>query len=309
MPDYIRGENITLIANYLDGNSSPILTGVSGVNLDIYYYTTSGTKNFYVQSGTMVQSTGVDTNRFIYGWTVPLTTPITNHVADYRAMYSGINVQYSDIFGVTVIPASTGIYVGATHVSGTIITISGTGINGASVMVSNLVNGVVLTSTATDISGNYSVYLDDGNYLVLASAAGYASNSVAQTVPTGLTSFLFAPISLVGGVGTGSILISDTYQWIDQNDGGTYGLENLKVSLYVKTGSNLLTQPIGTTRTDVSGTFTLNAADGEYVLRIEGNGPNNTVYNTCYDIEVSDAYSTSSPLGFRYEGTSQYAFL
>jgi hypothetical protein len=145
--------------------------------------------------------------------------------------------------------------------------------------------------------------------MVLASATNYLSNSSANTVPTLVSNFAFPDIVLISSAGVGSITISDTYDYIDEATQQQLPLQNLKVSLYASTGAVTLSRALSSTRTDASGTFVLLAAAGDYVLRIEGNGPNNMVFDTAYDIEVSDAFTGGTPEGFRYKGTSQYAFI
>lgn len=309
MPDYFRGENISLVANYLDATSSPIISGISGNTVDVYYYTTSGTKAYEVTSGTMIQDSSY-LNRFFYNFQIPASAPVTNHIANYTALFSGLTIQSTDVFGVIPSTTSSGsIYAGTVLVSGSVVNISGTGIDNAAVQAALLSNGQVVAATVTDISGNYNIYLNPGDFLLLASAQYYISNSVAQTVPTGMTTFNFGAITLTSSVGNGAVTISDTYTYVDPNDGLTYGLDNLKVSLFTRMSSALITQPLAVTRTDISGTFAMTANGGEYILRLEGNGPHNTVFDTAYDIEVSDAFTSGTPLGFRYEGTSQYKFI
>jgi hypothetical protein len=308
MPDYFRGETISLTANYLDSGSSPINTGISGNTVDVYYYTSSGSKNFYVTSGTMTQDVDYP-NRFFYMWQIPATAPVTNYTAQYNALMSGNIIQSTDVFGVSQAVATTGIVVGSVTVSGSIVDISGTGIQNAYVQVADFSSSQIITSTTTNASGVYYVYLDPADYIVVAGASTYLSNSVAKTVPTGMTTYNFGPITLLSSIGTGAVAMSDTYTYVDPNDGLTYGLGNLKVSLFAKVTSPVLTSALAITRTDASGTFNMTANNGEYVLRIEGNGPNNTVFDTAYDIEVSDAFTSGTPLGFRYEGTSQYKFI
>jgi hypothetical protein len=306
MPDYIRGENITLIANFIDGGGTPILNGVSGIFTSAYYYTTSGTRTYIVNSGTMTQDSS-DTNRFYYSTTIPNNAPLTNVIATYDATYSGLHVQTTEIFGITVAPTSTGIYIGSVAVNGFIVDLSGTGIYGAAVQAAPLNGGAVLTSTVTNTSGLYTLYLDPNDYLIIAGATGYTSNSVANTVTSGTT--VFPNIALLAGSSSGAVAFSDTYLYTDPNTGGQSPLYNLKVTLYQAASSPTLTTPLATTRTDTSGTFAFTANNGDYVLKIEGNGPNNTVFDTAYDIEVSDAFAGGTPEGFRYRGTSQYSFI
>jgi len=308
MPDYLQGSQISLYANYLDGNSSPILSGISGNMIDIYNYSSTGTRIYQVQSGTMTQDPN-DLQRYYYIYTIPTNAQITNYVADYTAQFSGLTVNKTEVFGVMSPFGTTGVNIGSTDVSGTIVNISGTGISGATVKVSFLTGTSFVSSTVTNISGIYHLYLDPNDYMMMVSAPGYNSNTVAQTVPIGMTTFYWGDTTLTGGGSTGSIVISDTSSYFDESTQASYPLVNVKVSLYARQGSMALTTPIGTTRTNASGTWVLNASAGEYVLRYEGNGINNTVYDTSYDIEVSDAFNSGLPLGFRYEGTSQYSFI
>lgn len=306
MSNFVQGETITLYTNYTDSNSTPIISGVSGNSISIYYYT--GVSRVYQVSGApMIQDT-MALQRFIYPYSIPWNAAITNYIADYTAMYSGTILNSTDNFSVINPYANPGIYFGSVNVSGTIVDISGTGIAGASVKVSSYTGASVLTSTVTNASGIYNVYVNPDNFYMQVYAAGYNQNTVAETVPTGVTTFFWGNTTLVGG-GIGTITLQDTASYFDPTSQSQYPLVNCKVSLYSRQGSTTLVNPIAQTRTDSTGAFVMNASAGEYVLRFEGNGVNNTVYDTAYDIEVSDAFNTELPLGFRYEGASQYSFL
>jgi len=308
MPDYLQGSQISLYANYLDGNSSPILSGISGNMIDIYNYSSTGTRIYQVQSGTMTQDPN-DLQRYYYIYTIPTDAQITNYVADYTAQFSGLTVNKTEVFGVMSPFGTTGVNIGSTDVYGAIVDISGTGIAGSTVKVSFLTGTSFVTSTVTSSSGTYHLYLDPNDYVMFVSAPGYNSNTVSQTVPTAMTTFNWGDTTLTGGTNIGGIVISDSVSSFNDMTQASYPMANLKVSLYARKGSMALTTPIDTTRTSSSGTWSMSAAAGEYVLRYEGNNINNTVYDTSYDIEVSDAYNTGLPLGFRYEGTSQYSFI
>jgi len=308
MADYARGTTISLVANYLDGESRPILSGLGSAWIDLYYYSSpTGSKIFIESSGAMTQDAN-DLNRFFYIWPIPAGAVITNYIAEYNNIFSGNHIQSTENIGVTAVSAGTGVYIGSVEVSGSIIDISGTGILNANVSITQLTGSTVLTSTTTDASGNYTVFLDPDDYYVSASANGYFDNIVSKTVPTAVTEYNFGNLTLLVSSG-GSLVISDTFQTTDPNTQLIEPLNNFKVSLYTKQGAANQTSPIATTRTDASGTFTLSADPGEYVLRVEGTQADGDVFNTSYDIVVNDAYATSDPKNFRYRGTSQYNYL
>jgi len=306
MPDYQRGTPISLWANYVDGNSSPIISGISGVMIDIYRYNSSGMRVYSVQTGTMTQDI-VDLNRFFYNYQIPSSAVVTNYVSEYNAMYSGIPIQQTEVYAVIQALSSSGIFIGSVAVSGAIVNISGSGILNANVSISLLGGGPILTSTVTDVSGNYILYLDPNDYMLQASATNYISNNVPKTVPTLVSNFLFGNTTLLdSSCAFANITITDTFLTTNQDTNEQIPMANMKVSLYNTPSTATTINAISVAWTDVSGIFTMLAAPGDYVLRIVGGGPNNTVYDTAYDISVDTAYA---PSNVRYLGTSQYNFL
>ena len=307
MADYARGTTISLVANYLDGFSRPILSGLGSAWIDLYYYSSpTGSKIFIANSGAMTQDTQ-DPNRFFYLWDIPVGATITNYVAEYSNMFSGNYIQNTEIFGVTAIAAGTGVYIGTVAVSGNVVDVSGTGIQYTNVSVTSFTGSTVLTSTNTDISGNYALFLDPDDYYVSFNATGYFPITQSKTVPTAVTNWSFGQTTLTLQNG-GNLVISDTFQAKDPNTQIIEPLDNFKVSLYTKVGASL-GAPVAITRTDASGTFTMLASAGEFVLRVEGTQSDGDVFNTSYDIVVNDAYALGDPKNFRYRGTSQYNYL
>jgi hypothetical protein len=304
MSDFFQGTQVTLFANFLDADGNPINVGVSGASLDVYYYIGAGTKVFDVTSGTMTQDPD-NLNRFYYLYSVSPNATITNRVVDYRAMYSGNSLEYTDSFSVLPLLSGASVNIpGSVIVSGNVINTSGSGINNAAVSIAAFggTNNVV-ASTVT-VSGLYTVYLNPGDYYATYSASGYLSNTVAKTVPSGNPTFNFGDITLVQ-VNNGSLVISDTYT----TEYGV-GLSGMRISLFEKGARTLTTaDAIEIAYTNVSGTFTMTANPGTYVLLVEGTQQDNKVYKTAYDIDVDSAFASASSSNFRYLGTSQYNFL
>ena len=305
MSDFLQGSQVTLLANFLDSQSQPITAGVSGVTVDVYYYLGTGTQYFDVTAAPMTQDIS-NLNRFYYLYDIPQFAPLTNRIINYSAMFSGLSIQYTETASVITPLSGSVISPGSVIVSGNVVDISGTGINNAGVIIS-LYGGSnsFITSTVT-ISGLYTVYLDPGDYYGTFSAAGYQTNIVVKTVPTGMPFFNFGNTTLSQNAG-GSLVISDTYVIIADENGAEIPLSGLRVSLFDK--SLVESKPISIAYTDANGTFTMSANPGMYALLVVGTQPNNTVFKTAYDIEVDAMFANASSTNFRYLGTSQYNFL
>lgn len=292
--------HLTLFTNYVSPAGAPVLAGVSGSTVSVYHYSSSGTKVFDTTSGTMTQD-GSDLNRFYYQFDITGTAAQTNYVAEYNSMFSGNAVQSTDVFDVS------DLTFGSALASGTVTNSAISGINGALVNVSPFPNTNVIQSTTT-VSGNYFLMLNPGDYVLSISASGYISTNVFRTVPSSMPTFNFGN-TILFGFNEGTIQISDTYVHV-VDDNAQIPLSGLRVSLFNKGAKALnVSQAIAIGYTNVSGTFTLNANPGRYVLLVEGTQPDNAVYQTSYDIDVDPMFANASSTGFRYLGTSQYNFL
>lgn len=300
MSEYYQGSTITLFVNFVDGNGTPINAGVSGTMLNLYHYASS-VKVFDVVSGTMLQDLG-NPSTFYFEYTIPLPAPLTNNIAQYDAMFSGISIQRTDSFGIlsAVIPTPTGI--GSVTVSGNVVNASGSGIGNIAVSAAFLTGNTSPIVTTVTNSGSYTLQLDPNNYYLTYAGVGYTTNFTTKTVPTGVTTFDFGNITLLQPI-IGSLIISDTYTTPGPDGTSLVPLSGMQVSLFDKTAT--LAKPIAVTYTDVSGTFFMSANPGSYALLVQGTQPNSNVFKTAYDIEVNAAFINS----FRYLGTSQYNFL
>jgi len=314
MADYYQGSTITLYTSYTDGYGQPLNAGVSGTTLDIYYYT-GGVKTYNVTSGTMTQDLS-NPSTFYYEYTISQTALLTNNIVQYNAMYSGLNIQSTDSFSVLASagPAPTGI--GSVQSSGQVVDIGGTGINNAYISAALLTGNTYPVTSTVAVSGIYELFLNPGNYYLTFNAIGYNPNSVAITVPTGMTTFDLGTNTLTMPM-NGPITISDTYimgnqfgyggrwpnNWPDDDSMPPIPLSGLRISLF----NNSVTsdKALAITYTNASGTFYMSVYPGKYVLLAEGTQPNNQVYRTAYDIDVDTAFTNN----FRYLGTSQYKFL
>ncbi len=308
MSDYVAGTNITLFANYVNSNQTPILAGISGNSIDIYHYELGGSKVIDVLSGTVTQNPD-DPNRYFYQHAIPSGATLTTHIVEFSAIFSGTEVQSTESFGVLPFSSTFPIpgLIGSIAASGSVVNFSGSGIANATVLISLFSNpNNASASTVTNSSGLYTVFLDPEDYLITVNADGFLTNQVAKTIPSGTPTFNFGQITLSADSNSlGSLVLSDQF---GRESGGF--LSNLKVSLFSKgVSSTAQAPPIAVTRTNVSGVFFMNANPGEFVLVVEGVGNSGRVFNTSYNIEVSDAYATASPQNFRYRGTSQFNFL
>jgi hypothetical protein len=303
--DFFQGENTNLYLT-VTGDSGPILTGVSGVTVDVYHFIGS-TLVQDVVSGSMTNQAAPFNNVWYYNYNVPSGAALTSYNVVYNAFISGTSFQTSETF--SVFPAATVavpvLFSGSVAVSGTVVDPSGVGIANAAVQFAS--GTFVVGSTTTNPSGNYSIYLNPMDYYALFTASGYFTNQLFLTVPSGASANLGLTTLVPDNIG--SLTISDTLVTLDPY-GNPIPLSNIKVQLWsidsVGGGS-----AIGTTFTNVSGTFFLTANPGNYILSMAGMDTNYNRYNQTRNIEVNSVYNfpPTGPVNFQYGDTSSYNFL
>lgn len=298
-----QGETSTLYLTLLDG-SQPVNTGVSGATVDIYHFANSALV-VDVSSGSMTNQAAPYLNIWYYSYNVPSGADLTTYNVIYNTMINGNSYQSSEIFNVfpsTIIRAN--LFSGSVAVSGTVVDPSGVAIQGAG--VSFVSGSSIFVSATTNVSGNYLTTIDPGNWLLSFSAAGYFTNQFMRTIPSG-PSFNIG-LTTLSLQNSGSLPISDTLVTLDSY-GNPVPLSNIKVVLWsidqVGGGS-----PLGTTFTNVSGTFFLNANPGNYILQMAGMDNNYNRYNQTRNIEVSSIYNfpPNGPTNFQYGNSSSYNF-
>ncbi len=74
MQNFIQGEQITLYINFLDSKSSPILSGISDVSLDIYHFSSS--IKIYDVSGTSMIQDSDNLNIFYFNYQIDTESEI-----------------------------------------------------------------------------------------------------------------------------------------------------------------------------------------------------------------------------------------
>jgi len=312
MSDFLQGTQVTLYANYVDGQGTPILAGISGVTVDLYHYA-GATRVFDITSGTMTQNT-LDPNRFYYNYVFDQSAPVTSHIAEYSAMFSGQYIQNTEQF--SVLPATsnfptTGIAVpGSVTVSGTVVNVSGSGIVSASVTAALLTgSNTVVAGAVTDASGLYTIYLNPDDYFMSYTASGFFPNQTTKTVGAG-PFVSFGDTTLVSTNGSNNpVVISDSYLDGDRNNTPMSGL---RIALFYKGQKAAgVADAIAVSYTNVSGIFAMSVSPGDnYVLLVQGRSQNNEVIDTAYDIDVDPFLGDSTlPANFRYLGTTQYDFI
>ena len=309
----IQGENATFYVSISDG-STPILTGVSGVNINIYHF--DGGFVYDLLSGTMIQQNPPFDNIWYYPYNVASNADPTTYNVVYSAMYSGNIIQSSETFNV--FPGSSTFPLpsvgGNITVSGSVIDASGIGIYPTSVVVTS--GTTEYGAVTTNVSGLFTIMLNAGQYLFSYYANGYFSNQSLQSIPSG-SNWNVGPIVLQLD-NQGSITISDTFLYLTP-DNNLIPLPNLKVSLYPQDsiGGD---SPTAIAYTDISGTFFMNSNPGLYAMQVQGeywnqNSNKNDRYNYTYDIEINPVWSgtgisgTSSPYNFQYLDTSKYNYI
>ena len=300
MSEYYQGSTITLSKNFTDSSGSPINSGVSGTTLNVYHYT-NGAKVYNVITGTMLQDAS-NLSTFYYEYLIPLSSPLTNNIVQYDAIFSGTSLQSIESFGIlqAAIPTPTGI--GSVTVSGNVVNTSGSGIGNIAVSAAFLTGNTSPVVTTVTSSGIYTLQLDPNNYYITFAGVGFTTNYTTKTVPTGVTTFDFGNTTMMSPI-IGSLIISDTYATVGPDGTSQIPLSGMQVSLFDKSAT--LAKAIAIAYTDVSGTFFLSANPGNYALQVQGTQPDSRVYQTAYDISVNSAFAGN----FRYLGTSQYQFL
>jgi len=312
MSNFIQGEFTTFYVSFLDSGTAPITGGISGTTIDVYHFDSS-VKTDDIVSGTMTQQTTPLENTWYYEYQVPTNALPTNYNVIYTALFSGDTIQTTETYNV--LPASSSfpspIGQGSVEASGNVIGLSGISLFGVSVQA--ISGSTTFASTTTDVSGNYTMFLNPGQYLLSFFEEDYYPTQEAFTIPSG-TSWNLGTTQLQIAT-QGTLVISDTYVYQNQNL-DIIPIPNLKVSLFeddMAAGAS----PIGIAYTNASGTFVMNADQGTYILAVQGefwntNTNKNDRYNYTYDIEVNSVWSgtgNTSPTNFQYLSTSKYNYI
>lgn len=303
--NFFQGEQATLYLTILDG-AKPVNEGVSGTTVDVYHFDNAVLVND-VSAASMTQQSSPFENIWYYDYPVASGAMLTTYNVLYNAMFSGTPVQSSETFNV--LPATQigviSFYSGSVAVSGTVVDPSGVAIPNAGVAF--ISGSSIFASATTNASGDYLTSVNPGDWLLSFTAADYFTNQFVQTVPSGAT-YNFGLTTLVPQ-NAGTLSISDTLVTLDAY-GNPIPLSNIKVVLWsvdsVGGGS-----PLGTTFTNVSGTFFLNADPGNYVLQMAGMDTSYNRYNQTRNIEVNAIYNfpPTGPFNFQYGDTSMYNYL
>jgi hypothetical protein len=302
--NFFQGEAANLYLTILDG-SQPVNAGVSGTTVDVYHFVGPSLITDVV-SGTMTNQSAPFQNVWFYNYNVPSGAALTAYNVVYNTIISGTPYQATEVFNV--LPATTiGIinqFSGSVSASGTVVNPSGVPI--ANVGVSFASGSTIVTSTTTNISGVYYANLNPQNYYTTFAAAGYFTNQFLMTIPSGTTAYL--GLTTLTPFNIGSLTISDTLVTLDSY-GNPVPLSNIKVTLWSIDGVAGGT-PLGTTFTNVSGTFFLNANEGNYILQMAGMDVNYNRYNQTRNIEVNSVYNfpPTGPWNYQYGDTSSYNF-
>jgi hypothetical protein len=303
MSNYFPGQNITFFSNFTDVNDFPINSGISNVN--IFVYNVSGTnKSFLINGSGMTQDINF-LNNWYYNYQIPLNTLLTNYNIIYEANYSGNTIQKSDNFETSnsIYPVPP-VFSGSVLSSGNIIDVSGN--NVFNVITSVTQGNQYITSTSSDSNGNYYLSLDAGNYYFSYIKDGYYTINQIKIIPTGTTLYNLGQTTFTEIIPpTGLTTITDTLLCYDQNGVNQLPLIGLKITLWNPERINE-TQPLLTTYTDISGTFTLSALEGNYILKFIGQDQFNNRYNYSKDIEINSMWP---PMNFQYQDSSSYNYL
>ena len=302
--DMFAGENATLYLTITE-NSGPIYTGVSGVTVDVYHYNNSSLV-VDVASGTMINQAAPYNNVWQYDYNVPANAALTSYNVLYNAYVSGSQIQANETFTVFAPAGSiTPVYFsGSVAVSGTVVDPSGVALQNVAIQFTS--GNTVVTSTTTASGGGYIAYLNPQNYYATFVLPGYFTNQFVVTIPSGVSTNLGLTTMVPQNIG--SLIISDTLVTLDAY-GNPIPLSNIKITLWsidqVAGG-----MPLGTTFTNVSGTFLLNANEGKYILQMAGMDVNYNRYNQTRNIEVNAVYNfpPTGPFNFQYGDTSSYNF-
>ena len=310
---FFPNESITLYANFLDENASPVMAGVSGVTVDIY--SQNPAKAYLVSGATMTQDP-VQSNIWFYNYIIPYNTNITNYHVIYNATYSGTYVQNDesiDIFNFNAAGISgTLIIPGNTQVSGTTVDMSGNTIPNIAIMATN--GNALAGGSVTDASGNFLMLLNDSTtYYFTASSPNYSPTTRLIDIPYSSGNFYAGTFTMIPTNAAQAITISDTYVWTDSYQ-HMIPLPNLKVSIYMN-DRPAGDPPVAIAYTNTSGTFFVTIIPDSYVMDVEGqywNGYKYDRYEMSYNIEVNPIWSGtqgSSAVNFVYSSTSKYNYL
>ncbi len=303
MSDVIQGQQTSFFKNFLDDNSSPIPSGISGTTIDIYHFNNSILVQDVI-SDDMTQQIYPFENIWNYNYVVPQDADLTTYNVVYNALFSGNVIQSSETFNV--LPTNTEFEStfgqGSVLASGTVVGPSGESLSGVGISVS--INNTIYAEVSTNVSGNYFTFLDPNDYVFTFVKSGYFTNQELETIPTMVTSTNLGTHIIYPSSG-GILEITDTFV-IKTPSQQLIPIPNLKVSLY-SISSIAGTQPLAETFTDENGVWILSTNQGKYVLTVQGQLFNNSTkkndrFNYTYDIEVNQAWSGTN--NFQYLDTS-----
>ena len=302
--DMFAGENATLYLT-IAGDSGPVYTGVSGVTVDVYHYNNSSLV-VDLASGSMTNQAAPYNNVWFYNYAIPLSATTTSYNVLYNAYINGTHSQTSETFTVFP-PAGSGgqvYYSGSVAVSGTVVDPSGIALQNVAVQFTS--GNTVTASTITASGGGYVAYLNPQNYYATYVLPGYFTNQSMVSVPSGASTNLGLTTMVPQNIG--SLIISDTLVTLVAY-GNPVPLSNIKITLWSidQVAGGL---PLGTTFTNVGGTFLLNADEGNYILQMAGMDTSYNRYNQTRNIEVNAVYNfpPTGPFNFQYGDTSSYNF-
>ena len=316
MTTFFQGQNATFFANFVDGASSPITQGISGVNITMYHYL--GPTQIFDVAPTPMTPDPMDLNRYYYTYQFQTNAATTDYIAVYNAIFSGIAVQSTEVNnllpGSTTIPGSI-ITGGSVSASGIVVDPSGISISGAQVYAVS--GNTLFASTTTDASGTYAISINPGFYLFTYQASGFFTNQQFETIPSGATFNLGYTVLNYNTVG--SLNISDSVLAPNPlNPVQNIPVPNLKVTLFSigdvpNSAVNISVNydnALQTTYTNVSGVWVMQANPGYYILDFEGMRYNaisqqNERFKLTRNIEVNTMYSSN----FDYLDTSKAGYL
>jgi len=315
--DYIQGEPVTFFVNFVDGLSTPIITGVSGVTVDVYHYVNAA-QIFDISGVSMTQNIPAP-QRFEYLYNIPINSPITNYIVEYNAIYSGTSVQTVDSYNLFPQGTSfiTGFGYGNIHSSGTVVDPSGIFIPGVNITVTSGLN-TLYAAAFTDPSGDYSVFLDEGSYIFSYLKSGYFPLQEVHAIVSGVGGFDIGTTTLQFDT-TASLMISDSIIAPNPlNPAVNIPVPNLKVTLF--SIADLPSPPINisvnydgalqTSYTNASGAWFMYANPGYYIIDVEGMRTNSkTGVNERFKLTRNIEVNTMYPNNFDYLDTSKYSFI
>ena len=128
---YFPGQKITFFTSFTDSASTPIIAGVSGVTLDVYRQDNSS--RITLLNDAIMSQDQTDLNIWYYNYTIPLNSSISTYNVIYNAIFSGTQIQSTETFEIGIIGSGIPSFGGSTTAYGTIVDVSGTGINNVSI--------------------------------------------------------------------------------------------------------------------------------------------------------------------------------